>query len=68
MGEDGCGKLSFEPKPREYSTTTVDEPVVKCSGQPLYAWVGADAMHKKPIPFGVSYEQHKTQVAPTPLC
>ncbi|PSO09038.1 hypothetical protein B9Q04_02460 [Candidatus Marsarchaeota G2 archaeon BE_D] len=29
-------KLSFNPKPREYSVIAVDEAVIKCGGQPLY--------------------------------
>ncbi|PSO06907.1 hypothetical protein B9Q04_13640 [Candidatus Marsarchaeota G2 archaeon BE_D] len=42
------GKLSFNPKPREYSVIAVDETVVKCGGQPLHAWVGVDARQENP--------------------
>ena len=47
-------KLSFNPKPREYSFIAVDETVVKCRGQPLYVWVAVDAYTRRPIWFGVS--------------
>jgi hypothetical protein len=47
-------KLSFNPKPREYPVIAVDETVVKCRGQPLYVWVGVDAVTRQPIWFGVS--------------
>ena len=42
-------KLSFNPKPREYPVIAVDENVVKCGGQPLYVWVGVDAVTRQPI-------------------
>jgi len=42
-------KLSFNPKPREYPVIAVDETVVKCGGQPLYVWVGVDAVTRQPI-------------------
>jgi len=47
-------KLSFDPKPREYSVIAVDETAVKCTGRPLYVWVAVDAKTRRPIWFGVS--------------
>ena len=47
-------KLSFDPKPREYSVIAVNETVVECAGQPLYVWVAVDAYTRQPIWLGVS--------------
>jgi len=47
-------KLSFDPKPLEYSVIAVDESVVKCGGRPPYVWVAVDAYMRRPIWFGVS--------------
>ena len=48
------GEAELQPKPREYSFIAVDGCVVKCRGQPLYVWVGVDAVTRQPIWLGVS--------------